>query len=269
MNSEEVLKFLRELGQDEIISKFNRVSPKEQNDFIAQVNRLDKACRGGIKDYLKRAKILLEKSRKNVNYYKDCKIEVPDDIPHIDIGSDEFYELDQLGFDQIKDTVFVLVAGGLGERLGYSGIKIGLQNELITLRTYIEVYTDFIKAFEDRIRKREEMPSDWFIPFCIMTSGDTHDKTVSLLKSKSYFGMKPNQITILKQNKLPAIIDNECHLALKPDKFLIETKPHGHGDIHFYYINLEKSANGLKKVKGIWFNLWIQMSLPSIASLPP
>lgn len=30
MNSEEVLKFLRELGQDEIISKFNRVSLKSE-----------------------------------------------------------------------------------------------------------------------------------------------------------------------------------------------------------------------------------------------
>ena len=165
MDSETVIELLKELGQEQIISRFQRSSSKEKNDFISQVNRLDKACRGGIKDYLKRAKILLEKSKQNVNYFHDYKVEIPDDIPHIDIGSEEFYELDQLGFDQIKDTVFVLVAGGLGERLGYSGIKIGLQNELITLRTYIEVYTDFIKAFEDRIRKRQEMPSDWFIPF--------------------------------------------------------------------------------------------------------
>ena len=246
MDSETVIELLKELGQEEIISRFQRASSKEKNDFISQVNRLDKACRGGIKDYLKRAKILLEKSKQNVNYFHDYKVEIPDDIPHIDIGSEEFYELDQLGFDQIKDTVFVLVAGGLGERLGYSGIEIGLQNELITLRTYIEVYTDFIKAFEDRIRKRQEMPSDWFIPFCIMTSRDTHDKTFSLLKSKSYFGMRQDQISIIKQNKLPAIIDNECHLALKPDKFLLETKPHGHGDIHYL---LYQSG----KVKQ-WFN---------------
>ena len=66
-----------------------------------------------------------------------------------------------------------------------------------------------------------------------MTSGDTHEKTVSLLKNHSNFGMKENQITIVKQNKLPAILDNECHLALEEDKFLLETKPHGHGDIHF------------------------------------
>ena len=202
MDSETVLQLLKDLEQDAIIAQFNSVSAKEQKEFISQVNRLDKACRGGIRDYLKRAKILLEKSQRNVNNFHNCKIEIPDDIPHVDIGSEEFYELDKLGFDQIKDTVFVLVAGGLGERLGYNGIKIGLQNELVTLRTYIEVYTDYIKAFEDRIKKSEEMPSDWFIPFCIMTSGDTHDKTVALLKSHSNFGLKPNQVTLLKQNKL-------------------------------------------------------------------
>ena len=249
MDSETVLQLLKDLEQDAIIAQFNSVSAKEQKEFISQVNRLDKACRGGIRDYLKRAKILLEKSQRNVNNFHNCKIEIPDDIPHVDIGSEEFYELDKLGFDQIKDTVFVLVAGGLGERLGYNGIKIGLQNELVTLRTYIEVYTDYIKAFEDRIKKSEEMPSDWFIPFCIMTSGDTHDKTVALLKSHSNFGLKPNQVTLLKQNKLPAIIDNECHLALKQDKFLLETKPHGHGDIHYLIYQSGKAKQWLKKGK--------------------
>ena len=249
MDSKTVLKLLKELGQEEILSKYEQVSPQEQNDFISQINSLDKACRGGIKGYLKRAKILLEKSKNKVNSFQDYTIEVPDDIPHIDIGSEEFYELDELGFNQLKDTVFVLVAGGLGERLGYAGIKIGLQNELVTLRTYIEVYTDFIKAFESRIKKKEEMPSDWFIPFCIMTSGDTHDKTISLLEKNSNFGMRQNQITIVKQSKLPAILDNECHLALEPDKFLLETKPHGHGDIHFLLYQSGKVKEWLEQGK--------------------
>lgn len=156
MDSDSVINLLEELGQNDIISKFRTVSQQEQQDFISQINKLDKACRGGIKDYLKRAKILLENSKNKIDSFNDYIIEVPDDIPHIDIGSEQFYELDKLGFNQIKDTVFVLVAGGLGERLGYTGIKIGLQNELITLRTYIEVYTDFIKAYEDRIKKKKK-----------------------------------------------------------------------------------------------------------------
>ena len=233
MDSKTVLKLLQDLNQEHIIARYNSSSPQEQKDFITQFNKLDKVCRGGIRDYLQRAKVLLEDSKNKVNNFNDTTIEIPHDIPHIEIGTEEFFELDQLGFNQIKDTVFVLVAGGLGERLGYTGIKIGLQNDLITLRTYIEVYTDYIKAYEDRIRKKEDMPPEWYIPFCIMTSGDTHEKTMALLKSHSYYGMRPGQISIVKQNKIPAILDNDCHLALEKDKLLIETKPHGHGDIHY------------------------------------
>ena len=157
MDAKSVLKLLKELNQDHIISRYKSSSKEEQKEFIIQFNKLDKVCRGGIKDYLQRAKVLLEDSKNKVNNFSETTIEIPYDIPHIEIGTDEFFELDKLGFEQIKNTVFVLVAGGLGERLGYTGIKIGLQNELITLRTYIEVYTDYIKAYEDRIRKKEEM----------------------------------------------------------------------------------------------------------------
>ena len=249
MEEKQVLSLLKELNQDHIISKYNSSSEQEKKDFLTQFNELDKVCRGGLKGYLNRAKVLLEESKNKVNHFSDTTIEIPDDIPHIEIGTQEFFELDQLGFNQLKDTVFVLVAGGLGERLGYTGIKIGLQNDLITLRTYIEVYTGFIKAYEDRIRKKENLDKDWYIPFCIMTSGDTHDETVSLLNSHKDYGMKPGQISIVKQNKIPAILDNDCHLALEPDKFLIETKPHGHGDIHYLLYKYGKAKEWVEKGK--------------------
>ena len=249
MDLKRVIELLEEVGQEEIVSKLKNVSTEEQNEFVNQVNHLDKACRGGIKDYIKRAKTLLERSKNKQNSFHQYKIEVPDDIPRIDIGSKEFYELEELGFNQLKDSVFVLVAGGLGERLGYKGIKIGLQTELLTLRTYIELYIDHIKAYEDRIRKKENLPSEWFIPFCIMTSGDTNEGTIKFLKENSNFGMKENQISILKQEKIPAILDNECHLALREDKFLLQTKPHGHGDIHYLLYKTGKAKQWLDEGK--------------------
>lgn len=37
----------------------------------------------------------------------------------------------------------------------------------------------------------------------------------------------------MKQEKVACLIDNEAHLALDPsDPFEIQTKPHGHGDVH-------------------------------------
>jgi UDP-sugar pyrophosphorylase len=37
------------------------------------------------------------------------------------------------------------------------------------------------------------------IPLVIMTSDDTHARTIELLESNSYFGMETSQIKLLKQ----------------------------------------------------------------------
>jgi len=39
-----------------------------------------------------------------------------------------------------------------------------------------------------------------------MTSGDTHDKSHELLESEDYFGMKKGQVTLLNQEKVPALM---------------------------------------------------------------
>ena len=248
MKENEILDLLKETNQEEIIEKYNISKEEDKKAFIDQINYLDKATPGGIRDYLKRAKILLEDSKNNVNPFKDYTPEVPLGFD-IKIGSEQFYELDKLGFEQIENTVFVLVAGGLGERLGYPDIKIGIETELITKRKFIEVYIEFIKAFENRIKKNKKIEENWFIPLCIMTSDDTHKKTVELLEKNKNFGLKEGQISIVKQEKCPAIIDNECHLALMKNKLLIETKPHGHGDIHYLLFKSGKVNNWISQGK--------------------
>ena len=225
------MNLLTEINQTEIIERYKSSSEQEKKDFIAHFMNVEKACPGGIKDYIRRAKILLENSKNDVNPFKDYKPSVPTGL-NINVGDNQFFELEKLGIKEIKDTVFVMVAGGLGERLGYPSIKIGIPTELITLRPFIEVYVDYIKAYEDRVRKMGAVDKDWFIPLCIMTSGDTHDRTVKLLEEKENFGLRKDQIILIKQEKCPAIMDNECHLSSKKDKSEIETKPHGHGDIH-------------------------------------
>lgn len=46
--------------------------------------------------------------------------------------------------------------------------------------------------------------------------------------------MDKSQLTIVKQEKVPAIINNEAHFSIVENegKVSLETKPHGHGDIH-------------------------------------
>ncbi|KAK4789278.1 hypothetical protein SAY86_020597 [Trapa natans] len=66
-----------------------------------------------------------------------------------------------------------------------------------------------------------------------MTSDDTHTRILQLLESKNYFGMKQSQVTLLKQEKVACLDDNDARLAQDPqNKYRIQTKPHGHGDVH-------------------------------------
>lgn len=65
-----------------------------------------------------------------------------------------------------------------------------------------------------------------------MTSGDTNDKTVALLKKYNNFGMDASQITLVQQGQgVPALTDNDATIAMD-GPCAVSTKPHGHGDVH-------------------------------------
>jgi len=120
----------------------------------------------------------------------------------------------------------LLVAGGLGERLGYNGIKVSLPFELITEEFFLNYYIDFLMAYQKRAGPGAR------ILLSIMTSDDTHDKTVKLLEENNYYGMPKDQISFMKQEKVPAMTNSKAHFAQKANSLEIETKPHGHGDVH-------------------------------------
>lgn len=131
----------------------------------------------------------------------------------------EVMDYEASGIPELGKCCFVMVAGGLGERLGYSSIKIGLPVELVTGTSFVEYYSNHILEYEKR--------SGEVIPFAIMTSGDTHDLTVSLLEEKSNFGLR--ELSLMKQELVPAMIDSSAKFSMKNG--LIEAKPHGHGDV--------------------------------------
>ena len=71
------------------------------------------------------------------------------------------------------------------------------------------------------------------IPLAIMTSGDTDGPTRELLSKHDNFGLDNDQITIVMQDKVAALKDGNAGLALDDDdRWSVQTKPHGHGDVH-------------------------------------
>ena len=84
----------------------------------------------GLKQYLERGRKLLESSMKGENPFDKYKPEVPTGI-FLKPGEQAMDEMEAEGLKELHKTGFVLIAGGLGERLGYSGIKIDLPVSII------------------------------------------------------------------------------------------------------------------------------------------
>ncbi len=78
----------------------------------------------------------------------------------------------------------MLIAGGLGERLGFSGIKISLPVCTIAEDySYLKFYAQYALACEERARKVDpSLGAEFMVPFGIMVSDDTHDRTIALLE---------------------------------------------------------------------------------------
>lgn len=206
---------------------------KKKRTMMNQLELLDKNYQpGGLCEYIKNAKKLLKQAKEGQNPFDGWHPSVPRG-ENVEYGSKKHRELEKVGLKQAKKTAFVLVAGGLGERLGYKGIKVRLPVERATMETYLGLYVKSILAIQetDEVVRTSGQKID--VPLAIMTSEDTHAMTVDLLESNDYFGAKKTQITLMKQEKVPCLVDNDAHLALNDeDKYVLQTKPHGHGDVH-------------------------------------
>ena len=91
---------------------------------------------GGIKEYVQRAKELLLAAKEERNPYDDYKPSIPEG-EIVNFATPEYVQLEEIGYSALKELGnyyiyiyiyigFVLVAGGLGERLGYNGIKVSI-----------------------------------------------------------------------------------------------------------------------------------------------
>ena len=233
--SAEDAKLARALAADGQAHLFAAWPPSPEDDdrkraLLAQARALDAGAPGGggLAAYAQRARALLADAKAGVNPLDGWvpKLATGETLA---LGTAEWDEREAKGLEEAGGVCFVLVAGGLGERLGYSGIKISLPSETVTGRSYLQLYARQILALQARSRAPRG-----FLPLAIMTSDDTHEATAALLADNANFGLDaPGQLTLIKQQKVPALADSDARLALEPDDaYLLQAKPHGHGDVH-------------------------------------
>ena len=96
--------------------------------LVTQLDDLNSSYPGGLAGYITNARKLLEQSKQGVNPLEGWKPTVPTGQA-FEIGTDDYNTVEAVGLKELGSVGFVLVAGGLGERLGYGDIKVQFASE--------------------------------------------------------------------------------------------------------------------------------------------
>ena len=110
-------------------------------DILDALVELD--ARLDLTQYTQTAKRLLQDATNKVNPLDGWSPSVPQGET-LQAHSEAWRAMERVGLREVGACAFVLVAGGLGERLGYDGIKVSLPTESTTGTCYLELYLSLI-----------------------------------------------------------------------------------------------------------------------------
>ncbi len=115
----------------------------------------------------------------------------------------------------------LVVAGGLGTRLGYPHPKGMFPASPVRGKSHFQLHGEKIAA----ARRRYGAPIPWYV----MTSEATDTETRDYFAANDYFGLPPGDVRFFQQGWLPAVgFDGRMLLA---EKWRVATSPNGHGGV--------------------------------------
>ena len=235
LNSSEtsLAKLLLKCGQSHLFAEWEPVgiADEKKHEFFAQIQSMHEAYPGGIGAYVQNARRLLAGSAAGANPLEGWVPSVPPAQLGVQLtpGDAEFERYENLGLDAAMHLAFAVPAGGLGERLGYSGVKFSVPAEISSGASVLQVYASHVVALQQLLTAR--LGRDVRLPFVVMTSDDTHGPIGALLQQHSHYGLAASQVTLLKQQKVAALADPQARFAAA-GPYRVQAKPHGHGDLH-------------------------------------
>ncbi|MBQ8798494.1 MAG: UTP--glucose-1-phosphate uridylyltransferase [Lachnospiraceae bacterium] len=206
MKYDEALKKVSEYGQEHVLEFYEELSESEKAALLGQIEQTDFS--------------VLEKANEGE---KELKRGVITPIPAMKLSEieekKEVFTAKGIELIRAGKVGAVLLAGGMGTRLGSDDPK-GMYNIGLTKEVYI--FERLIRNLMDVVEQ-----TGTFIHLFVMTSEKNHEKTVSFLKEKKYFGYDEAYVTFFMQDMAPASDYNGK--VYMENKGLMSASPNGNG----------------------------------------
>jgi UDP-N-acetylglucosamine/UDP-N-acetylgalactosamine diphosphorylase len=202
---ERLATILSDKGQEHLLEHASRLSKEEQAEFEASLASIDWTFFDEVA---------------SVDDGQDASTGQLSESLVLDLA-DRFDELKEPGLEayRLGEVAVVMVAGGQGSRLGYSGPKGCFSIGAVSGKSVYQYHAEKILALSRRFEK--------LVPFLIMTSAATHNETKEFFESHKLFGLDETQVHFFQQGMVPTLDDSGR--ALLSSKTTLMTNPDGHG----------------------------------------
>lgn len=224
-------------GQGHVFTFWNQLNEEEKRSLLSQLELLDV---GHITKIA--TETLSKKKQESSSSDEDAKITgLPDDITGSIVdknihnhheGNDDYKNWYESGLDLIakNEVGVVLLAGGQGTRLGSSDPKGCYNVGLPSNKSLFQLQAERIIKLTKLAKQKHNIIEDCTIPWYIMTSGPTKDRTIEFFKSHNYFGLDPKNIFFFDQGVLPCLTLDGKIIMETPSK--VALAPDGNGGIY-------------------------------------
>eukprot|EP00980_Cylindrotheca_fusiformis_P005771 scaffold1203_cov117-Cylindrotheca_fusiformis.AAC.10 len=220
-------------GQGHVFQYFAKLSESEKETFLEQ---LDSIKVESISSLLESAKKVSLEASKPMSSDANSEPAINPFSRHVGQTSnravrDPSYKLGIEAIAQGQVGALVL-AGGQGTRLGFSGPKGMYSIDLPSKRTLFQLIAERLVTLRKLAAADKALPS---VPFYIMTSPINHDQTVEFFETNSFFGLPKSDVCIFTQGMLPCLTEDGRIILEGAGK--VAMAPDGNGGIYPSLVN--------------------------------
>lgn len=201
-------------GQEHVFRFFDQLSTEQKEKYLIQLETIDlDLLHRLVKDF-----VLSDKNQNERGEILPAEV-IP--IPKTTEQQKEAAKAKKIGETLLYSGKVgaILVAGGQGTRLGFSGPKGQFPITPVKKKTLFQFHAEKILTLSKKYKCS--------IPWYIMTSEINHTETKMFFKKNNYFGLNQTDIFFFQQEMIPGVDDLGKFFLERKDR--VFANPNGHG----------------------------------------